>query len=55
MKYKYRSPKPLGGYRGGHNDSGIKKTHKMRQDPNPPPGERVLIIGPTGKRRFVWR
>lgn len=49
LKAKYTQPKTVGRYRSSHNDGRrYKRTKTGRTEPN----NTILIVGPTGKRRF---
>ena len=50
VKAKYTQEKTKGKYRSSHNDG---RRYKRKKDGDTQPRYTVLVVGPTGKRRFV--
>lgn len=49
LKAKYTEPKTVGRYRSSHNDG---RRYKRKKNGETQHNRTILVVGPTGKRRF---
>lgn len=56
LKWKFRKPKVNGRYNAREGtQAGKRKRNKKEGRGERPPQQRVMIVGPFGRRRFEWR